>query len=77
MQDKLISIVSTILDLSEMTIEPSDDLRNLGLDSIHFIQLIIALEDYYGKRLSDSYLLLDELYTIEKIRAAFEEEKND
>ena len=77
MHDELISIVSTILDVSDVEIEPSTDLRNLGLDSIHFIQMIIALEDYYEKRLSDSYLMLDELYTIEKIKTAFEEEKDD
>ena len=77
MTDQLIEILSTILDLSDVEIEPSTDLRNLGLDSIHFIQLIIALEDYYEKRLPDSYLMLDELYTLEKIKTAFEEEKDD
>lgn len=45
----------------------NDDLRELGLDSVAFIQMVVALEDATGKEVDDEYLLLDSMNTIEKI----------
>ncbi len=47
-----------------------DDLRELGLDSVAFIQMVVALEDASGKEVDDEFLLLDSLNTIEKIKEA-------
>ena len=49
-------ILSVVLecDLSQQSDEA--DLILLGLDSIHFIQMIIALEDAPNKRIPDEYL---------------------
>ena len=45
----------------------NDDLRELGLDSVAFIQMVVALEDASGKEVDDEFLLLDSMNTIEKI----------
>ncbi len=47
-----------------------DDLRELGLDSVAFIQMVVALEDASGKEVDDEFLLLDSMNTIEKIEEA-------
>ncbi len=49
-----------------------DDLRELGLDSVAFIQMVVALEDASGKEVDDEFLLLDSMNTIEKIKRAIQ-----
>lgn len=44
-----------------------DDLRELGLDSVAFIKMVVALEEASGREVDDEYLLLDAMNTIEKI----------
>lgn len=50
----------------------NDDLRELGLDSVAFIQMVVALEDASGKEVDDEYLLLDSMNTIENIERALQ-----
>lgn len=50
----------------------NDDLRELGLDSVAFIQMVVALEDASGKEVDDEFLLLDSMNTIEKIEEALQ-----
>lgn len=49
-----------------------DDLRDLGLDSVAFIQMVIALEEAFDKEVDDEYMLLDSMNTIEKIGRAMQ-----
>ena len=49
-----------------------DDLRELGLDSVAFIQMVVALEDASGKEVGDEDLLLDNMNTITKIEGALQ-----
>ena len=49
-----------------------DDLRPLGLDSVAFIKVVVALEEATGKEVDDAYLLLDAMNTIEKMEAALQ-----
>ena len=69
---KIKEILSVVLecDLSQQSDEA--DLILLGLDSIHFIQMIIALEDALNKRIPDEYLQIDAMNTVKKIEKAFE-----
>ncbi|MCI8632991.1 MAG: acyl carrier protein [Lachnospiraceae bacterium] len=46
------------------------DLRELGMDSIAFIKIVVALEEESGKEVDDEYLLLDAMNTIEKMERA-------
>lgn len=50
----------------------NDDLRELGLDSVAFIQMVVALEDASGKEVGDEDLLLDNMNTIAKIEGALQ-----
>lgn len=47
-----------------------EDLRELGLDSVAFIKMVVALEEECGREVGDEYLLLDAMNTIEKIERA-------
>ena len=49
-----------------------DDLRPLGLDSVAFIKVVVALEEATGKEVDDAYLLLHAMNTIEKMEAALQ-----
>lgn len=49
-----------------------DDLRELGLDSVAFIKMVVALEDASGREVDDEFLLLDSMNTIEKIARALQ-----
>lgn len=49
-----------------------DDLRELGLDSVAFIKMVVALEEASGREVDDEYLLLDAMNTIEKIETVME-----
>lgn len=49
-----------------------DDLRELGLDSVAFIQMVVALEDASGKEVGDEDLLLDNMNTIAKIEGTLQ-----
>ena len=49
-----------------------DDLRELGMDSVAFIQMVVALEDASGKEVDDEFLLLDSMNTIEKIERSLQ-----
>ena len=50
----------------------NDDLRELGLDSVAFIQMVVALEDASGREVGDEDLLLDNMNTIAKIQEALQ-----
>lgn len=44
-----------------------DDLSELGMDSIKFIQIIVEIEEVFECEIPDSKLLITELNTIQKI----------
>lgn len=45
----------------DFNLSECDDLKELGVDSLSFIQLIIAIEKEYGFQFSDEALSQDEL----------------
>ena len=52
-------------ELSAKQIE--EDLSILGMDSIAFIHIVVALEEEFDIEIPDEYLLLTEMNTISKI----------
>ena len=54
-------------DIGKDTLLPDTDIRSIGIDSISFIKLIVAIEDFFGIEYPDDKLLLDESDTILKI----------
>lgn len=57
-EDKLVGILRKHLKYlgADRPLAPSDDLKNLGLDSMAAIDLLLDIEDHYGVTLPDRYL---------------------
>ena len=66
--DKVLQILNSNLEDTEITHQHmEDDLCDLGLDSIAFISVIVALEETFDIEIPDEYLLLTEMNTISKM----------
>ena len=72
MENTIREILCEIVGEQAGAASKNDDLRELGLDSVAFIQMVVALEDASGKEVDDEYLLLDSMNTIEKIERALQ-----
>ena len=67
MQEKLLKIIRDVLEDQNMEINKNDGLQALGIDSIKFIRIVIAIEDTFDIEVPDEYLLFSELNTLEKM----------
>ena len=66
--EKIIEILNSNIKGNEITIEQTNEnLSNLGMDSISFIQIIVALEETFGCEIPDSKLLITEMDTAQKM----------
>ena len=66
--EKVIEILNASIENAEITKDKLDeDLSELGMDSITFIQIIVALEEEFECEVPDSKLLLVEMNTANKI----------
>ena len=66
-KEKILEIVNSVQDM-EVTIDQcDDDLLELGLDSIKFIQIIVSLEETFECEVSDEKLLLAEMNSVNKM----------
>lgn len=54
----------------------NDDLETIGIDSLSFIQIIVAIEDEFECEIPDSKLIVNELNTIKKIYSIISALKN-
>ena len=72
MENTIREILCEIVGEQAGAASKNEDLRELGLDSVAFIQMVVALEDASGKEVDDEYLLLDSMNTIEKIERALQ-----
>ena len=50
-----------------------ENLLDLGLDSIKFIQMVVAIEEAFDCEIPDSKLIMSEMDTVEKIMAVLTE----
>lgn len=65
---KIIDIVNANLEGPGLTPESSEqDLTSFGLDSIIFINIIVALEEAFNIEIPDEKLLITEMNTISKM----------
>ena len=63
-------IVNIIYRVSEIKISQEDinsNLTELGMDSIKFIQIIVAIEEAFDCEIPDSKLLIDQMDTVQKM----------
>lgn len=66
--DKVLKILNANIENTEIKCEQSqDDLSAIGLDSITFIRVIVALEEEFDIEIPDEKLLLTEMNTISKM----------
>ena len=66
--DKVLKVLNANLENTEITFEQTeDDLSALGMDSITFIRIIVALEEAFDIEIPDEKLLLTEMNTISKM----------
>ena len=66
--DKVLKVLNANLENTEITFEQTeDDLSALGMDSIAFIRVVVALEEAFDIEIPDEYLLITEMNTLSKM----------
>lgn len=66
-KEKILEIVNSVQD-KEVTVDQcDDDLLELGLDSIKFIQIIVSLEEAFECEIPDEKLLLTKMNSVNKM----------
>ena len=66
-KEKIIQIISTILDKELGVVNDTDDLTQFGLSSLKSIDLVISLESEFDVTLEGDDLLIENINTIQKI----------
>lgn len=75
--ERIIEIVNSNIENSDLTLEQTnEDLSRLGMDSITFIRIIVALEEEFRIEIPDEYLLMTEMNTISKMADVLSAEIN-
>lgn len=66
--DRIIEIINTKVENVKVSKEQiEDDLIELGIDSINFISMIVAIEEEYECEIPDEKLIISEMNTVKKI----------
>lgn len=66
-EEKILEIVNSIQYMKVTPDQCDDDLFELGLDSIKFIQIIVSLEEAFECEIPDEKLLLTEMNSVNKM----------
>lgn len=67
-KEKILDIINNAIDGDATNPEQlDDDLSELGMDSIKFIQIIVEIEETFECEIPDSKLIITELNTVQKI----------
>ena len=73
-KEKILDIINENMDGDPLDRDRlDDDLSEMGMDSIVFIQIIVELEETFECEIPDSKLLITELNTIQKIYDVLQE----
>lgn len=67
MEEKLMEIVATVLELPEDVAQRMDrntDLTGLGLDSMTCVEIVVNLEEEFGITVEEEDLLVENMSTI-------------
>lgn len=68
LQKTVLEIINEYIDDTEVTVNQFDDsLVDLGMDSIMFIRIVVALEEIFDIEIPDEKLLITEMDTINKV----------
>lgn len=67
--EEIISIINSVLEDEVLTISDIDkELKDIGLDSIKFVLLIVELEDRYQIEIPDEYMLYSKMSTLLEVQ---------
>lgn len=66
--DKILDIINKTVDLYITSTQVDENLVDLGMDSIKFVQLVVSLEEEFECEIPDSKLLITEMDTVRKIQ---------
>ena len=66
--DKILDIINKRVDLYITSTQVDENLVDLGMDSIKFVQLVVSLEEEFECEIPDSKLLITEMDTVRKIQ---------
>lgn len=66
-KEKILEIVNSVQGMEVTVDQCDDDLIELGLDSIKFIQIIVSLEETFECEIPDEKLLLTEMNSVNKM----------
>lgn len=67
-RDKILEIINSNIEQANIAIEQDDeDLSLLGMDSITFIKIIVAMEETFEIEVPDEKLLITEMGTLNKM----------
>lgn len=65
--EKVLDIIKTNIGIEFYPWQFDEDLNVIGIDSISFIQIVVALEDNFEIEIPDEKLMLEEMGTFNKI----------
>lgn len=66
--EKIVETINNNIEEANLTEAKYDeDLSKFGMDSFTFIRIIVALEEVFECEIPDSYILISEMNTINKI----------
>ena len=66
-KEEILEIVNSVQGVEVTTNQCDDNLLELGLDSIKFIQIIVSLEETFECEIPDEKLLLTEMNSVNKM----------
>ena len=65
--EKVLDIIKTNIGIEIYPWQFDEDLNVIGIDSISFIQIVVALEENFEIEIPDEKLILEEIGTFNKI----------
>ena len=65
--EDILNVINVLDNIVVSTEQLEEDLSNLGMDSITFIQIIVGLEEMFDCEIPDSKLLISEMNTVHKM----------
>lgn len=65
--EEILRVVNTVLEKPLSQDQAEAELPTLGIDSIAFIRIIVALEEAFDIEIPDEYLLITEMNTLSKM----------
>ena len=65
--EKVLDIIKTNIGIEIYPWQFDEELNVIGIDSISFIQIVVALEDNFEIEIPDEKLILEEIGTFNKI----------